>query len=71
MEAILTSLNWEQLGASGFIIALLLWLYKDERNDRKLWQQKAFDISEAAQREMASSAQVLDRTVAALSSKND
>ena len=36
---LLTTLNWEQLGASGIMIALLAWLFHGERTERKKAQE--------------------------------
>ena len=60
---ILSQLNLEQLGTSGIIIAILLWLYRDERTDRKKWQDRAFTTSETAQKELFEATQVFERVI--------
>ena len=70
METVLSSLNLEQLGTSGLIIAILLWLYRDERSERKYWQSKAFESSEAAQKELSANARIFDRAIRAFGNQN-
>lgn len=64
------SLNFEQLGTSGIIIALLFWLYRAERTERIKWQQIAFDISVETTKELNESARTFEKVMAAMGAKD-
>lgn len=57
---ILAAINWEQLGASGVVVVLLAWLYKNEREERREWQNKAFDGIESYAEKLQKAVATLD-----------
>lgn len=66
----LSAINFEQLGTAGVFVAYLLYALhrKDqvidrERQERKDWQEKAFDVSRASQQEVADAVKTLDRAL--------
>ena len=69
----LTAINLEQLGTAGVTVAILLYfnfkLSKErdaEREERKFWQQTAFDASRDAQKELFSAVQTFKEVAESL-----
>ena len=42
---LLSALDLKQLGAAAIPVATFLWLYVEERKERKFWQNRSFDES--------------------------
>jgi two-component SAPR family response regulator len=66
----LNAVNLEQLGTAGVMIAYLVYLIHQkgkeinvEREERKFWQEKAFDVSRSSQAEVAEACATLDRAL--------
>ena len=75
MMEILNALNLEQLGTSGLFIGYLIWqlqgkekLIKDVSDERKFWQEKAFDGASEYATGMAESTQVFKTAIEAIKS---
>jgi len=69
----LNAINLEQLGTAGLFIAYLIWQNRlmarviDKKETECMhWQNKAFDVSRDSQKEMFESAQIFEKTLAAL-----
>lgn len=63
---ILAALNLEQLGTTGIIIAWVVYLYTEERKERKVWQERTFTVTRETQKEITETVRVLDAAMTAI-----
>ncbi len=60
---LLQILNLEQLGTTGILIGLVLYLYNQELKERRLWQDRYFTATREYQNEVNDFSDTLSKTV--------
>ena len=70
---LLNSINFEQLGTAGIFIAYLIWQLsrkekqlEDKDQERKEWQERAFNVTRETQKELFESTKVFEKAINAL-----